>query len=589
MSSNKPENSTDLLRGNFALFTLALCVVAISLASYIRFPAGDSWTHGWAVAEWMKGNFVLNDWASAIALPQQVLGWLVHVGTDNLSWSRLSILTALVTVLGCALAARLPARLYPQWPHLQEWAPLFTFIMLAPTFTMKIAAGFMTDGYYLFFLAASLYMLLSVLDEKSELGNVDWIRKWIGFVSLATLASLQRTHGLLILLIVFLWVLFAKILKPGKVADKKFAGWRGWLPVGLTALGLLISIPIIYYPGFAPARSSEVTLEMLGFWAKNLNPPGFSALRPTLIIAVLTHFGLAMIPIALIARIMRSAEEKSKGKKIPNWWYVALGGIFILLILAGWSTRMKNGLDIWFPYAGNSLTVQGFGPRIDTIALTAGHQMNVFVRIILTVLSILGGITLIWLISRTARIKNINWRSPSTLIGLIGLAHLGLIFLNENFFDRYLIPLMPFALMWLAPLIKDAQPKVRLLIWILTLALFGFSMWGTADYLKWSGAKWDITNKALATGISSREIVCGYEPDGYYNFSNETYPGLEFTTRYPSDIWWIDRLGLNIDPDYVVFEKGANPSGTPWEGYVPTEIENDLMQVWKRPEIIESH
>ncbi|MCX6646652.1 MAG: hypothetical protein NTY09_09865 [bacterium] len=593
MPSNKHEYPTDLLRGQFALFTLALCAVAMILASYIRFPAGDSWTHGWTVAEWMKGNFVLNDWASAIALPQQVLGWLVHIGTENLSWSRLAIVTALVTVLGCALAGRLPARLYPQWPQLQEWAPLFTFIMLAPTFTMKIAAGFMTDGYYLFFLVSSLYMLLSILDETSQFSNFDWIRKWVGFVSLATLSALQRTHGLLILLIVMLWVLIAKIIKPGKIVDKRFEGWRGWLPVGLSALGLLISIPIIYHPGFAPERSSEVTTEMLEFWTWNLNLPGFNALGPTVsdklhIFAVLTHFGLAIIPIALIARMKRSGEERSKGNKVTNWWYVALGGAFILLMLSEWSTCVKNGLDIWFPYAGNSLTVQGFGPRFRTIALTAGYQLNVIVRIILTVLSILGGITLLWLISRTARIKGINWRSPSTLMGLIVLVHLGLIFINEYFFDRYLLPLMPFALMWLAPLIKDVQPKARLPIWIITLALFGFSMWGNADYLKWSGAKWDITNKALATGISSHDIVCGYEPDGYLDFNNETYPGLEFTNRWPTDIWWVDRLGLDIRPYYVVFEKGANPSSTVWERFVPTDIENDVMQVWRSPGNIES-
>lgn len=584
------ENSTDVNRGRFVLFTIVLCVVAMSLGSYIRFPAGDSWTHGWTVAQWLQGDLVLNDWASAIALPQQIIGWIIHWGSDNLSWARLSVITALISVLGCAIAARLPSRLFPQWRKLHEWAPLLTILILAQTFTIKIAAGFMTDGYYLFFLAASLYLLIGAMQDSESQSNAQWVRKWIGFAALATLAALQRTHGVLLLLIVPAWILLTQIILPVKKrSDESRAvpskNW--WLPLILTVIGLVFSLWVITLNGFAPARSSEVALEMRQFWTgQSMSFPGILRDRMWLIFGILQHLGLALFPIVLLVRIRKSRDEKpeinTKSKKVVNLWYVIIGAVFIVGVLASCFLPDQLGVSQLFPYVGNSLTEEGFGPRTATLALTAHHEFPEVIRMILTILGSVGGLALIWLASRLDGFRKINWRSTSTLIGLIGLAHLFLVLINIHFFDRYLLPLMPFAFIWLAPILKDVSPKIRLNAWVFTLLMLGFSIWGTSDYLRWTGAKWDISNKARVEGISSDEIVCGYEPDGFLNFENENYPGLGFTERPAIGVWWVDRLGLGIMPEYVVFEKGADPSGTMWEGYVPTEIENERMQIWTR-------
>lgn len=573
--------------GQFTLFSILMCVAAASLGSFIYFPAGDSWTQGWTVQEWMDGNFVLNDWASALALPQQILGWAINIGSDSVSWSGLSILTALVTMLGCLLAARLPARLFPQWPGLTEWAPLFTFVLLAPTFTMKIAAGFMTDGYYLFFLAASMYILLGIIVNPPRWSNSEWTWKWLGFATLATLAALQRTHGLLLLFVVAIWVLVAKIIRPGDETDENFKGWRGWFPVIISILGFAFALAVLKYPGFAPARTSEVTLEMRRFWEELFASPGLALLRPDLLVGILQHFGLAMLPVIFIARMQKAKEERAGGKKVVNWWYVTLGTLFIILMFMEWTNRFKAGAGIWFPYSPNSLSPEGFGPRSDTLVLTAGHELATWIRFILTVLGTCGGIFLAWLLSRTVRLKGVNWRSPGTLIALIGLAHIAIIFVNKNFFDRYLLPMMPFALMWLAPLLKNTPAKSRLPLWILTLALLAFSLWGTADFLGWTRAKWDISNKAREMGMPANQIVVGYDVDGIFNYSNETYPGLVFEGRPNIGVWWVDRLGMRNQPYYIVFEEGADPSGTFWKNYIRTEISNDRMRVWANPVVFQ--
>ncbi len=575
--------------GRFTLIAFITLIAALIPASLIDFPPGDSWTHGWMVREWAHCNFVFNDWSSAIALPQQVLGWMLHVNAENVNWTILSVMTALVTVLGCAFVARLPSVLYPKHEQLKSWAPLMFFVCLAPTFTLKIAAGFMTDGYYLFFLAASLWMLVNILTDSTEPTNALWVRRWVGFAALATLASLQRTHGVTLLFIVAVWILFAKVLYRGKESDERFSGWKGWFPVILCLVGFIFALLVIKNPEFSPARSLEVTEEIKNFWmGKLMSYPRIGWDRLWLAFGILAHIGLVLLPVTLIARHERTTVEKNEGKRVINWWYVGFGAAFLLMVLVRWSNGSNWGLESMFPYIPNSLTPEGFGPRGDTIALTSGHQLDSTIRVILTVLGAGGGIILIWLMSRTVRLRGIDWRAPSTLVGLIGLAHIGLIFVNLHFFDRYLLPLIPFALCWIAPLLKTAPAKSRLAGWILVVIFMGWALWGTYDALNWTSAKWDLASEAIESGIPSNQLVGGYEPDGYFNYTNETYPGLN-SVGHPAIPWWVTRLGLQTAPVYVILEKDADVIGTPWERYVPYELENDRMQVWVIPEIFEEY
>jgi len=585
MPASSAKNPKDPSRGRFTLITFLILLASIVPVSLIDFPAGDSWTHGWMVREWANGNIVFNDWSSAIALPQQVLGWILHLGSDTVNWPLLAVMTAIVTILGCAFCARLPSVLYPNFKELKNWAPLFLVLCLAPTFTLKVGAGFMTDGYYLFFLASSLYILALILSDNTDQTVSIWVRRWIGFACLATLATLQRTHGITVLFIAAVWILFAKILFPGAKPDARFNGWRGWLPVILCAIGMIFLLFVLTSDSFSPARATEVTAEVKAFWLGQIMPytrVGWD--RAWLVFGVFQHLGLVLLPIAIIARLQKTTEEKEAGKRHVNWWYVGFGTLFMLMTLARWANGDNWGLEKMFPYVGNSLTPEGFGPRADTIALTAGHQLDTGIRFALTILGTGGGIILIWLLSRTAKLCSIDWRSAPVVIGFIGFAHLGLIFLNIHFFDRYLLPLIPFALCWMAPLLKNVPAKSRLAGWILVAMYLAWGLWGTVDSLAWTSAKWDLAFQARESGIPANQLVGGYEPDGFFNYSNETYPGLDFQD-HPAIPWWVTRLGLQTAPVYVIIEKGADTSGTPWERYIPYDLSNNRMELFVVPEI----
>jgi len=303
-----------------------------------------------------------------------------------------------------------------------------------------------------------------------------------------------------------------------------------------------------------------------------------------LIFGMLHHIGLALLPITLIARLSMTSEEKKAGKKVINWWYVAFGALFMLMVFARWGNPEYWDLKHIFPYYGSSITPEGFGPRKFTLALTTGHELDPAIRVIMTILSTGGGVILIWLMSRTVKLRKIDWRSPSTLAGLLGLAHIGLILLNPHFFDRYLLPLIPFAFIWLAPTLKNAPDKTRLGAWVLVFMYLGFSLAGTFDSHAFSKAKWDIALEAHEAGISPSSIVCGYEPDGYFNFTNEKYmePPEYILQGAP---WWISKLNLKITPEYVVVEQGSSvlADDSPWRSFQRTEIHNDRMVVYRYP------
>jgi hypothetical protein len=357
-----------------------------------------------------------------------------------------------------------------------------------------------------------------------------------------------------------------------------WAGWRGWFAIWACIVGLVLSLLILTIPEFQTARGGEVQKEVVSFWAGHaMSYKSVLLDRLKLVFGIFQHLGFALLPIALIARLDRSAIEQKMEKRNANWWYVIGGTMFLAMTLALYASRSEL-----FPYLGNSVTAEGFGPRIDTIALTNGHQMSHAWRMTLSVIGSIGGLTLIWVLSRSAKVRGIDWRAPSTLIGILGLAHLGLVLLNPNFFDRYLVPLLPFLFIWLAPLIKDAPKKSRVIGWVLVCAFFIWSIWGTVDYLGWTKSKWDLATELTGKyKVPASEISAGYEPDGFYNFKNEFYVNRQanyFPNAWP---WWNQSLILKIDPKYVVVEKGSKASGE-LAGYGPSGISNDRMEVWVR-------
>jgi len=390
-----------------SIFYPVLIILSVIAGAFINFPHGDSWTHGWVVKEWLHGNFVFNDWSTAIALPQQILGWIVHIGADEVQWWRLSILTAIVTTSACYIAAQLPYRLFPQFPELKKWIPAFTLVMLAPTFTLKVGAGFFTDGYYLLLLASALWVLAKIINDRDSMNPGQWTMWWGIFTILATLSVLQRTHGLVLLILVGLWALVIYGL-TGNRKDESRPAWTGWIPVIFCAAGVIVTALIMKNPALHPARAAEIGTEVQRFWQGDsiyadheMTTMEIITDRLWLIFSIVQYMGLAILPLAIgwkLAGLTKKTDKKEQEVKVVNWPVVIVGGIIVFFTFLRWMNGEKWELTELYPYYGNSLTPEGFGAKKVALALTKLHTMSDGFRFLLTVLSTTGSCILVSLL-----------------------------------------------------------------------------------------------------------------------------------------------------------------------------------------------
>ncbi len=127
-----------------------------------------------------------------------------------------------------------------------------------------------------------------------------------------------------------------------------------------------------------------------------------------------------------------------------------------------------------------------------------------------------------------------------TTVIVLYLAGVFVISYQSNWFDRYLIVIIPpilGLLVW-----RRGNSEIRWpLITIIALVLYGlFSVAATHDYLAWNRARWHALNDLMNSGVAPRQIDGGYEFNGW-NLNDPKYqrvPGKSY--------WWV------IDDAYMV-------------------------------------
>jgi len=161
-----------------------------------------------------------------------------------------------------------------------------------------------------------------------------------------------------------------------------------------------------------------------------------------------------------------------------------------------------------FPFLGNILTPWGAMPG--TVLGESALVMGSAARLLLT---IAGGAGAAWLVSRAmTRGRAVECRP---LLALFTLFSFGIMLTSPHVFDRYLLVLLPWALLLGTP--SNAEP----LHWktgLAVLAVFGlFSLASMHDWLAWNSARWSLGRRAVASGIAAADIEGGFEWDGWHS------------------------------------------------------------------------
>ncbi len=116
-------------------------------------------------------------------------------------------------------------------------------------------------------------------------------------------------------------------------------------------------------------------------------------------------------------------------------------------------------------------------------------------------------------------------RAEVRLLAFAALPQFALLSLGPRLYDRYLLPLIPFALLWASRAAPENSPAPagRGTGWgpALALLFFSWSVLGTWDYLNWNSAKWEAGRRAPEFGIPRNELKNGWDWEGLFRSAPE--------------------------------------------------------------------
>lgn len=116
----------------------------------------------------------------------------------------------------------------------------------------------------------------------------------------------------------------------------------------------------------------------------------------------------------------------------------------------------------------------------------------------------------------------------------IGFSIVYLVFVCFNYYliDRYLLPFVPFLMIFMA-IVAGRFTKFG---WVLLGAYALFSVIATHDYLSWNRARWQVAEQLSAQGVKPEQMDGGFEFNGWHK------TGSVVTQReYGLKSWWFVR------------------------------------------------
>jgi hypothetical protein len=251
-----------------------------------------------------------------------------------------------------------------------------------------------------------------------------------------------------------------------------------------------------------------------------LPPPHMMVLLPFLI----AHFcGLAALPVLALSPRPRARMPFLLALAVvvagAGYWMVfgAVKQTVPFLPYGGLFPYYENMLTPWGAFAGSPFT----GP------LEVGDRplvLGIPLRIGLTILGCLAAAR--WLAGIVERRRasadslpacggGLGWGNGTSTLTLFTLWQVPFLLAVPEFYDRYLLVLLPGALAVTLP--APPAPRWRRALAIgLALVFAAVSAALMHDWLSWNSARWTLGRRALAQGIAARDIEGGFEWDGWY-------------------------------------------------------------------------
>lgn len=403
-----------------------------------------------------------------------------------------------------------------------------------------LAFSFMTDPQFLALLVIATYFYVRGLNPEA----IDRRTIVIGS-AVASCAFLVRQQGALIPLAVGVFLVLSRRWKPN-LDGLKMALWVAGLPA-LTLIGYYLWL----FKTGAPAQQNAFLDQMTGAgWASTR----LLFERMTFIEVMYIGFFAAPVVIGLIPGAMRW--------RLPRTWVgMATFVLCVAILITGLQIFGMQGRVM--PYIPQFVGSTGIGPT-DLI----GGRTRVIPESWLSPLTIAFAIAvfLVFLLttSQIGQRHAADSAGAGLLLSLALFQVLGIMPPSFHFrnwiisVDRYLVPILPFALLLLLWATRDL-PLIKPVAW-LAIALYAFfSIAGTRDFLVFQRATWDMSRQAVEMGVPLTRLDGGSSWDGYHLYEY-TYDHHIYKQHTPGGPWWTNLFAKATDSTYIV-------STQPLQGY----------------------
>jgi len=498
-----------------------------------EFPLIDSWTYALAVRHLVEeGRLQISEW-TATTLVFQVLWGAAFAKLFGFSFTALRASTLVLSFVGSAALYATGRELGLRPPRALLGALLYWLDPL----TFSLSYTFMSDVP-----AISLLLLATYGAARGARRGRTGGFLVVGVA--AALAFLVRQPGLLSPPAVLLYGALARW------PARQFA-WRALAVAGPPAVAVAGYLAWTRHQGLPQEQGRVLAVALRdgpGLWRAALLLGGYLAL----------YLGLCCFPLALACgpSVVRAlAGRGHRHALVPLAWVGTVAGLVFGL---AWRGQHLPGYPAWMPYLryGGMVQVAGIGP--DDLLGARAPFLAPGARIALTALAAVGlGVLGLAAYGRRAAPGH-RPPGPPPPIGLVAAVALGqlaaLFPVSAHVlvgtwvsFDRYLLPLLPFALLLGLWATRGLRLAPALLL-VGLLGLGGFSLAGTQDWLAYNRLRWQLAHELVAQGVPRTRIDAGMEWDGWFLY--ETSHGV--APRTPGGPFWTQIIAPATDSTYVI-------------------------------------
>jgi Dolichyl-phosphate-mannose-protein mannosyltransferase len=520
-------------RHHFVDITVLVTIYVISL--FFVNPIGDfPLMDDWSFARAVEGLVDQGDWRpsgfTAMPLIAQSLWGAIFCILNGFSFNSLRLSTVILAIVGIV-------------------GVYILFLSNHSTRILAISAT-LTFGFNpLFYELSTTFMTDVPFSTLAILAAIFYVRciRRFSYVDLSIACALSLAATLCRQLGLFLPLAFAIAL----VVQRGFAAqWllRTFVPGSVPAIlpaVICVSALILF----------QHWMSITGRMPAQYGMPGMGAVGTLSIRGILSridlaalYLGLFCLPVLMLGSTSLPPNSNSAIIRALPWMsgsLFALGSIYFTFGLIGGADRPR-----WMPILAGNILPQGLGPfslqGTDTLEL-----LPAWFWVIVSALSVVGGMLLVkgfvgssLALIRKIRVSEISEEDIIYFFLWTAVAAYVLPLLVVGFYDRYLVPLVPFLLYVNAGSLprKRVRATIRRSASAVLITLIAvFAVLGTKDFLTWHRVLWEALAEFQQTArVNAHEIDGGFEFSGWFLYD----PSYE--KRYGKSWYWVD------DDRYVI-------------------------------------